>query len=300
LRIHRFAYYIYKAAVFYPGFKNHIIDTSARDRHGIFDNCKPHLAFTSHEIESGESTSHRLGIGSTKFVCVLCRDDEYLEKFNPVMDWSYHDYRDVDIDTYIPALEILADRGYSVLRMGVHVKKALTSSHPRIIDYATNGVRTDFLDIYLSSKCYFFISNGTGLDSVAKIFHRPVLYTNYIPLAHAHGECSHDLIWPKKIWMRDEGRLMTIREILQSDVGLFLDGRQYDKHNLEIIDNTPEEIAAAVTEMDERLKGTWEDTENDGDLHRQFVALIKSKNLNPVFRSRISTEFLRRHRDLLQ
>ncbi len=99
--------------------------------------------------------------------------------------------------------------------------------------------------------------------------------------------------------MRDEHRFMTFREILESGVGRFLQTEQYKKCNLEIIDNTPEEIEAATIEMEERLKGTWTTTEEDEDLQRRFWALFKPSDINRVFRSRIGTEFLRQNRDLL-
>ena len=40
------------------------------------------------------------------------------------------------------------------------------------------------------------------------------------------------------------------------------------KLNLELIENTPEEIKAVTIEMDERLNGTWKTTEEDEELQR--------------------------------
>ncbi len=42
--------------------------------------------------------------------------------------------------------------------------------------------RTDFMDIYLSAKCKFFITSGVGLMAIPMIFRRPLLCVNYIPL----------------------------------------------------------------------------------------------------------------------
>lgn len=52
-------------------------------------------------------------------------------------------------------------------------------------------------------------------------------------------------------------------------------------------------------EMDERLKGTWQTTEEDEELQRRFWSLFKPSELNRVFRSRIGAEFLRQNRELL-
>jgi putative glycosyltransferase (TIGR04372 family) len=299
LRICRFAYYIWIASNFYPGFKRHLIDISSRDRHGLMNDSRPHLAFTESEIKSGEEALLNMGIGDGKYVCLIVRDRAYKESITPDKDWSYHDYINMDVNTCMPAMENLADRGYSVLRMGAVVSKRIESSNPRIIDYAANGMRTDFLDIYLSANCHFFMVNTTGLEGVPRIFRRPVLSINNIPLEYVRAESANDLIIFKKLWLREEKRFMTFREIMESGVGRFVKTEQYEKYNLEVIDNTPEEIEAAAIEMDERLKGIWQTTDEDEELQRRFWSLFKPGKLNGVFLSRVGTEFLRQHRDWL-
>lgn len=299
-RFYRLGHYLYKTLCFYPGFQRHLIHMGARDRHGILEDCKPHLAFKLAEEEFGKESLLEMGIVRKPFICINARDKAYKETIFPERDWSYHDYNNMDVDTYIPAIEKLADHGYYIVRMGSVVSKRLSLTRPEVIDYATNGMRTDFLDIYLSANCYFFISNGSGLDSVPRIFRRPTLYVNSIPLKYINGACSYDLTIPKKIWIRNEHRFMTFREILESGVGGFGQTEEYEKNNLEIIHNTPAEIAAAATEMDERLKGTWATTEEDEDLQKRFWALFTPSKINRVFRSRIGTEFLFQNRQLLR
>ena len=51
--------------------------------------------------------------------------------------------------------------------------------------------------------------------------------------------------------------------------------------------------------MDERLKGTWQTTEEDEELQQRFWSLFKPSELNQVFLSRIGAEFLRQNRELL-
>ena len=48
--------------------------------------------------------------------------------------------------------------------MGESVQKPLSTNNPMIIDYATNGMRTDFLDIFRSSLLFCI---STGLDMMA-------------------------------------------------------------------------------------------------------------------------------------
>ncbi|MFC1679210.1 TIGR04372 family glycosyltransferase [Elusimicrobiota bacterium] len=300
VRVHPFAYYLRFALDFWPGFGRHVINTHSRDRHGIFDGCKPHLSFSRQEVETGRAALERLGVGRDPYICINARDSAYKKAIEPGLDWSYHDYNNMDVNAYVPAIESLARRGFYILRMGSVVGGAVASSDPRLIDYATNGMRTDFLDIYLPAGCRFFVSNGTGIDTVPKIFHRPVLYVNQIPLEYLYGECAHDLMIPKKLRMRDEDRFMGFREIIESGVGRFLRTEQYEERDLEIIDNTPAEIEAATMEMLGRLEGTWKTTDEDEELQRRFWALLSpSDDINKVFRSRIGAQFLRENRDLL-
>ena len=71
------------------------------------------------------------------------------------------------------ACKYLASKGIFVIRMGAKVKNKLNYSNEKIIDYATNGMRNEFMDIYIVAKCYFWITTDTGLDNVAKLFRKP-------------------------------------------------------------------------------------------------------------------------------
>jgi hypothetical protein len=51
--------------------------------------------------------------------------------------------------------------------------------------------------------------------------------------------------------------------------------------------------------MDERIKGTWQTTEEDEELQKRFWKLFTPNDLNKVFRARIGTEYLRQNRQLL-
>lgn len=58
-------------------------------------------------------------------------------------------------------------------------------------------------------------------------------------------------------------------------------------------------LAALAMEMDERLKGTWQTTEDDEELQRRFWSLFKPSELNGIIVSRIGTKFLRQNQELL-
>jgi putative glycosyltransferase (TIGR04372 family) len=273
---------------------------SDRDVYNLLNRFPPHLGFTPEEEDRGKECTRALGIPQgARFVCLIVRDNAYLDAHHSSYDWSYHSHRDSDIQNYTMAAEELADCGYFVIRMGVKVREAMKTAHLRIIDYATNGMRSDFMDIYLGAKCEFCISVGTGFDSIPSIFRRPIVYVNYVPVEHVTAWDSKSISIFKKYWLKDEHRFMTFREIIESKAGRYAHFDNFKKHGIELIENTPEEIRDAVVEMDERLKGTWQSSEEDEELQKCFWALFKPNDLNTVFRGRIGTEFLRQNRQLL-
>ena len=288
---------------FLPGGQAHgnLMPNNDRDVYGLMDGTPPHLSFTADEEQLGETGLNNLGIPEgTAFVCFHARDSAYIKKTFPNFDASYHDHRDSDIRNYIPAAVELSRRGYYAIRMGAVVTETLNTSDPRIIDYAANGQRSEFMDIYLCAKCSFFISSGTGIDAIPTTFRRLIVFVNFVPLEYGRNWQSGNLFIPKKHWLRDESRFMTFREILASGAGRFLRAQQFKEKRIELIENTPEEIATVVVEMDERIKGTWQATEEDEKLQLRFWSLFKPSDINGVFRARIGAEFLRRHREWLE
>lgn len=270
-----------------------------RDRLGLLTRFSPHLAFTDEEERRGRIALQALGVPEgTPFVCFHARDSAYLDTVLDG-DFHYHDYRDSCIHNHIPAVEELARRGYFAIRTGAIVREKLATRNPRIIDYATNGRRTEFLDVFLGSKCRFFVSVGAGIDAIPTIFLKPIVFVNYVPVEYVRSWSPNFITIFKKHWLRDEHRFLTFREILHSGIGRFLFTEQFEQHGIELLENTPEEITAVTVEMEERLKGTWQATEEDEELQHRFWTLFKPSELNGVFRARIGAEFLRQNRELL-
>ena len=289
-----------------PGARRHVVPMpSDRDVQALFSRTGVHLVLTRDEELRGRRALREMGIpDGTPYVCFVARDSAYLEATVPPPEgegsWRYHDYRDTDIRNYVPMAQALVRRGYFAIRMGAIVKEPLPASDPKIIDYATNGSRTDFLDIYLGASCHFFVSTGTGIDAIPMLHRIPVAYVNFGHLEFARSWNPKDLFIPKKLWLREEGRFMTFRETLESGAGRFVRSDQYQQLGIEPVENTPEEITALVVEMDERLKGAWQDTREDEEMQRHFWTLFKGSNLHGELVSRIGAQFLRENRELLE
>lgn len=280
----------------------------ALDMHNLLDRFPPHLEFTPEEEARGEAGVRAMGIPqSAQFVCLIVRDSAYLNAQLP-REWSYHNYRDSDIQKYIMAVEELADRGYFVIRMGAKVREAIKSTHPKVIDYATNGMRSDFMDIYLGAKCEFCISTGLGFDEIPATLRRPIVFVNHVPFGYLHTSRKEFILLTRKHISKEEGRILTMREIFNRDVGFCMRTSDYASKGIELIENTPEEIRDVVMEMAERLNGTWQPHEDDEALQRRFweifptdaVDASRGHPLHGEIRARFGAHFLRNNREFLR
>lgn len=277
---------------------------SKRDHVASVDVGEPTcIRFSPDEERYGRAELHRIGVpAGAPFVCFHNRDGAYLEQsLQPPQEggWAYHDYRDCSIDNFFPAMSLMASRGYVALRMGAVVTSPLPRCEdPRIIDYAAKH-RTDFLDIYLCAKSLFFIGNTAGLIFVPIVFQRPVVLTNFIPLCW-NRTGPENIIIPKLLRLRGERRLLTFAEMLLGPVAGYYRSEDYTAAGIDVIENTADEIAAAVQEMADRLAGRYHDLPGDTERQKRFQELFNRNASGYMMTSRIGADFLRRYAYLLE
>lgn len=289
-----------------PGGAVHDVGHNAqhdRDINNLLDRFPPHLKFISEEQVWGETGLRAMGIpAGAPFVCLIVRDSAYLDAHMPTVAWDYHSYRDSNIQNYVMAAEELADRGYFVIRMGAKVRETLKSSHPKVIDYATNGMRSDFMDVYLGAKCDFCISTGAGYDAVPLVFRRPIVFVNSLPLGYLFTFRAQFICITRHHVAEKDGRELTLGEIFSRGVGFCLDASGYEKQHVRPMENSPGEIRDVVVEMAERLNGTWRAHDDDETLQKRFWEIFlvdatrNGKPLHGEIRSRYGAAFLRNNR----
>ena len=294
-----------------PGGKVHQVGQNTqwdRDVNNLLDKFPMQLAFTQAEEEKGESTLRSMGIPENgKYVCLIVRDSAYLSQLEPTIDWSYHSYRDSSINDCTLAVQDLVSRGYFVLRMGVIVSEPINFKSTKVIDYANSTYRSEFMDIYLGAKCTFCISTGTGFDSIASIFRRPIVFINLLPFGQISTFCKNYITITKRYYSDALKRDLSISEIYSNDVGFLTQTDQYDLNGIKLIDNTPAEIRDAVVEMAERLDGSWRSQKDDEDLQNKFWEMYRpfqsklrwGKPLHGEIRSRFGASFLRNNQKFI-
>ncbi len=257
------------------------------------------IKFTKAENKKGEDSAkqHR------PLVCLNVRDQAYNsfiidEVGVQVKDWTN---RNSDIKSYRRAAEFLANNGYTVFRMGAKVENSFACNNPMIIDYATNGMRTEFLDFYLAHECNFAISTSSGWDEIPTMFQRPLLLVNHYDFLNTLSK--NCLVYPKMLFDTNGGRYLSLSETIE----MHLNGKtNQKKHSLrdfgiELKDLSSEDLVDAVTEMAQRVKGTFVETSQQREMRAKVEHILRTHpklqmltNHRPV-KSQFASCFLNRH-----
>ena len=282
-----------------------------KDVQGLLVVTKPSLSFNPSELAEGLIFLRKLGLSpNEKFICLNVRDEVFLRESDAIgwtksRDWSYHDYRDSEISTYVEAAEVLAEMGYTVFRMGALVKEPLVSKHPKIIDYATNGMRTEFLDIFLGAHCTFCISTGTGWDSVPTIFRRPIMLVNHLPILSPEGIKHNYVIYPKSLIDQRSPSALSLKELTGRNLATPHNTAAYADAGVEIRDLSSEELVEAVTEMAQRVEGTFVETPEQKEMQAKLKHILSTHpKLQPTpnqypIRAEFASCFLSRYPNFL-
>lgn len=268
------------------------------DPHGLVEQTPPytHVGFTGAEVHDGRMAAFELGIEESHVV-VHGRDAAYLDAaLGGDGRWSYHDYRDVDIDTYLPAMHTIVEQGHAAVRLGHTVAKPLGHTGPGIIDYPLTDLRSDFLDCWLVATSRWMLAASSGPCALAALFRRPIAFANIAPFLTIADPLfpMGRLFIPKLYRSLDDGHILSVREIVARGGLTWWHTQEYTDNRVELVDNTPDEIAALAHEMDYRLEGLTGDFYYGREEEEQ-AAFWKAAGMAQPPKLRIGTGFLREH-----
>jgi len=267
----------------------------SRDLNGFLENAKLSLPSTLDEESTARRWMAQFGWEDGEpFVCLFVRDSVYLKTVYPDVDWSYHDYRDSDIQTYIQAIEYLTSQGIFVFRMGAKMGSRVEYLHPKFVDYAFCPSRSDLLDVWLFANCSLCITTSSGPDVISDVFRKPILAVNFLPF-HSYWSWSNALHYPKILQWKSSGKTLTLSEYLEQT---HYETAGYARAGIEITALNSDQIYEAVREGWQRAVGAWPQTERETLLHEKFRNIFKShttyKSFHKFFHpdSRLALAFL--------
>ena len=197
------------------------------------------IGFTRKEIELGHSLLKKIGINENDwFVTLHIRETK-----------DNHSYlRDADPSTYAEAIKKIIDNGGKVVRVGDRIWKgknlAPFNKINGLIDYPFTNVKSEFMDIFLASKCKFCIGTSSGYWTVPMFFEKPVLLTNYYPPIHYFYLRDRDFFLAKNVFKKKTGEKVNFRDLISKiiDIEGNIDLNQYFIEN-----NSSQQILNATT-----------------------------------------------------
>jgi len=272
----------------------------------------PWISLSKEEIGYGNKSLIELEIDK-KFICVSARDNIYLQsaKRDQLKEDFRDKYRNSDISKYEKALQYVKTKNMQSVRMGATVRKLKTT---RIfIDYALNG-RSEFLDVFLASRCKFFVSDLSGIFVLANMFGKNKVILNAsllttkgdsVPFLHP----EKDIAILKKLWDVKKKRFLTLREIfyVEVEMGNIEENIQgsifgyYEKNSIIPVENTENDIYLVVKEMNERIDGVKIYDKIDIELQNRYRKIVEEypKKENFLNNWRLGADFLRQNQWLL-
>jgi putative glycosyltransferase (TIGR04372 family) len=259
-------------------------------------NRKPLFELSEEDCEFGWSQLEKVGIPKGSwFVSLHVRDAGY-KKGSHLAEDETDSYRNADIESYHLAIREVVERGGSVVRVGDPKMKPIDEMEG-VFDYALSDIRSNRMDIFLFSQCRSFVGVSSGPVLTPVLFGVPVAMTNFMPISgrtHA-GNC---LFIPKLLRLNKENRYATLSEVLSSNLGRMFTSHGYKEHDVDIIDNSPEEIRDVVAEILDRLAGDKVYSEED-EKRQQGITELYLKYSGYGDMGRMGNAFIQKHASLM-
>ncbi len=244
--------------------------------------------------EEKETLSTLLGsLGLPKdawYVCLHVRESGFHQEWNSF----YPSMRDADINTYNIAIEKIVEAGGWVLRMGDKSMKPLPSM-PKVIDIAHSPLKTLKIDLLLAAGCRFLLGTNSGFVNLCIMYNIPCVLTNWVPIGWPLWN-SQDLMIPKLFREKKSGYYLDIEQIFKEGLA-FIQNWSDLSSQLELVANTPEDLAQVVLEMlkelnDRKVRSTSERLTTDQAYYSQIA-----QRYGAYVGNRLGSHFLENHVD---
>jgi len=254
------------------------------------------IVFDSEQEERGRKLIESMSLPENHgIVSVFARDSSFLEVEFPDIDWSYHSYRDCDINTYIDAIKFLIRKKFVVVRLGSEYSKPLDFQDRYYFEYSLSDFKSDFLDMYLIYKSKFVIGSTSGATDPAVVFNTPFAGVNYAPFVESPLG-KNDIFIQKKL-VNDKG-VLPFKDVVSDKRYYSYNGNELRKElGVSYKDNTREEILSLTIEMFNNInnKGLTLDQKN---LLREYHSVYCKKNKWSDRQAPISVNWLKENKGL--
>ena len=243
---------------------------------------------------------------SSQFVGLHARNNLYLKK-NKIEDKNNHNFRNFDFNDYTKTIDYLQSKKINIIKLGEHFNEENSNLiNDKNIITSSKYFNNAKIDYFLNAYSKYNIIGNSGIVGISSILRKKIVYANFIPMNLFNlSYCSPgSLILPKKLFSKEKNRLLTFKEMNQIDFDIHTNSDPYKSHQIEVINNTPNEILNVTIEMDDLIDGKTSDIKKKKELNDIFWQNIsedkfKTNYLRNELKLSISKDFLEQNQELL-
>lgn len=201
------------------------------------------------------------------------------------------------IQSYLDAIKEITSRGGWVIRVGDRAMPPLPANLAGVIDYAFSGERYDWLEVFLWARARFYLGTPSGPSTCPPAFGTPVAHSNYVSQRVLPWP-GKDVFIPKLLFCRKRRCLIPFSEHATRPELRFHENLDlFERFDIELADNTSEELVDFVREMLDRTSGAYVPSPEHAKLQALYRDVIRADWRTGS--AEISVQFLKRHATLL-
>ena len=281
--------------------------SSDNDVMNLMEKYPSQIRLNKEEIKRGFDILKSIGVNKkSKIVCLIVRDEGYLTKIYGSRQ-NYHNFRNMKIHLFEKTVKMLIKKGYYVLRMGNYTKSKINISNKKYFDYSKSNIKSDFMDVFLGSECFFCISTNTGFDALPWIFRKPILYIGSLPFGIFSSNTKKIMVTSKIHYSKVKKNKLKMEEIFSNNLAFSLRGEDFVNKKIKFIEMSADEIHNATVDMLYYIKNDYSLKKMDNlknDLfwkkYEKFYLKYRLKSrVHGQIRCKISPSFLKKHQDWL-
>ena len=219
-----------------------------RDGYLNYNFKEKELLYNDEQISFFDNFMSENQLIKNKYICLQFWDMGHLNK---KFDFSHHTYRlsSTHFKNYHKSLNFIISGGYKVVRIGKNSKTKINiEDNKNFIDVSLDKEKREVLDIMLLNNCKFYISTTGGLDYLAYMFDKPMLLNSPI-IDNIFCEKKNIFYLFKNHYHTLKKRNLSLEEICNNDLGFVPKTNFLTNNNIEIKDNSEDEIFDAVKDL---------------------------------------------------
>lgn len=204
--------------------------------------------------EGGRTVLSRLGLNpETRYACLAIRDGAYYQQ-SGTKESSGYSLLNFEASQFVPAIEMLIDHGYFVIRMGTPTENVLPEM-TGLLDYANSPLRSEPDDIEIIRNCAFVLSTQTGIDALALALRKPVLYIDTLRLSQFFLGTRLATWNPVKFIPRGSNLPLSLEPLFESRFMWMEDPDEFLTSGARFVRSSGEDVAKMVENYLQDLRG---------------------------------------------